>query len=244
MATSGTFNFALTNTSILFEAFDRIQIDPELITPRQMVSARVSLNLELETWDNEGFNFWKTTSGTIPLLNNQETYTLPTNLSVLTELWYSQVNALGTGVNQDRIMVPMTRSDYAFITNKLQPGLPTRYWLQMTIPQQITIWEVPQAGAVAPNVVLNWFGLQQIQDANTGGTETPDIPYRAIEALCAKMALRLCEKFGPKDPQARQQLMLEKKTIADSAWNNMARRDQEPGDMIIRPNVGVYGRLL
>lgn len=243
MASSGLFNFALTNGSLIFEAFDRIQVDPETITPRQMASARVSLNLELETWSNAGFNFWKLTSGTINLVAGQATYTLPANLSVLTELWYSQVDALGTGVNQDRFLTPMTRTEYAAITNKQQQGLPTRYWLQMLVPQQFTVWEVPQAGQVAPNVVLNWYGLQQIQDANLPGTETPDIPYRAVDALCAKLTLRLCEKFGPKDPQARQQLMLEKKTIADGAWDNMARRDQEPGDMIIRPNVGIYGRL-
>lgn len=243
MASSGLYNFALPNVSIITEAFDRIQVDPETITPRQMVSARISLNLELVEWSNTAFNFWKLTGGTIPLVAGQATYTLPANLSTLTELWYSQVNALGTGVNQDRWLTPMTRSEYAQITNKLQPGLPTRYWLQMLVPQQFTVWEVPQAGQVAPNVVLNWYGLQQIQDANTTGAETPDIAYRAYSALTAKLTLRLCEKFGPKSPQARQQMMLEKKTIADAAYDNMARRDQEPGDIIIRPNVGVYGRL-
>ncbi len=241
---SGTWNFALSNFSIVADAFERIQIPPESTTPQQLISARNSLNLELLEWSNRGFNFWKLTSGTINLVVNQATYVLPSTLVTLTELWYSVVNGGGTGVNQDRIMVPIDRTSYAQIVNKLQPGIPTQYWLQMLSPApQITIWQVPQSGQVAPAAVLNWYGLEQIEDANVSGAETPDIHYRATEALIAGLALRLCEKFGPTQPQARQAMMLEKKTLADNAWNNLERRDQEPGYITFRPNIFAYGRM-
>lgn len=242
MTSSGTYNFALSNVSIIFEAFDRIGVDPETITTRQMISARNSLNLELLEFSNRGFNFWKLDSGTINLALNQATYTLPANLVTLTELWYSQVNAQGAGVNQDRLMIPISRGQYAQISNKLQPGIPTQYWFQMLTTPQVTIWMVPQAGQTAPTTVLNWYGLQQIQDANLNGLETPDIHYRATEALITGQTLRLCEKFGPKDPQARQGMMMEKKALRDVAWENFTRRDNEPGDIIIQPAVSVYAR--
>lgn len=243
MASSGTWNFQLSNTAIIFDAFDRIQVNPETIDQRKMRSAGVSLNLELLEWSNRGFNFWETTSGTIALAVNQATYQLPANLVVMTELYYTVVNGGGAGINQDRFMVPMTRTEYAQVTNKLEPGVPTRYWFQMLRPPQVTVWEVPQSGQVAPEAVLSWYGLQQIQDANPSMAETPDVAYRAIEALITGMALRLCEKFGPSEPQARTAMMTEKKMLADNAWNNMVRRDQEPGDILIRPGVHVYGRL-
>jgi hypothetical protein len=208
-----------------------------------LLSARVSLNLELLSIQNETFSFWKTTSGTIPLVATQPTYTLPANLVTLEELYYTNVNGLGAGVNNDRIMVPMERTQYAQLVNKLQGGIPTSYWFQMTIPQQVTIWEVPLAGQAGPNYVLNWYGLQQIQDANLGGGETPDIAYRAYDALCARMALRLCEKFGPADPAAKSGLMKEKAALADIAWNNLQRRDQEKGTTKISLDVSSYARI-
>jgi hypothetical protein len=243
MTSSGQYNFGLTNAGIIIDAFERIQIDPVAITMRQMQSARVSLNLELLEWSNLGFNFWELMSGTINLAVNTPTYVLPANLVVLTDIWYSLVNGAGTGVNQDRIMIPITREEYAMIPNKLQPGIPTQYWLQMLSPPQVTIWEVPQAGQVAPNAVMNWYGLRQIMDANLTPGETPDIHYRATEALISGLTLRLCEKFGPTEPQARTAMLLEKKTIADRAWENLVRRDQEPGALMMRPNIAAYGRL-
>ena len=143
MTTSGTWNFQLPNTSIVFEAFERIQVNPAspAMDPQKLISARNSLNLVLLEWSNKGFNFWKLTSGTVNLAVNQATYVLPATLVVLTEIWYSLVNAGGPGINQDRILVPIDRTSYAQITNKLQPGIPTQYWLQMLSPApQITIW--------------------------------------------------------------------------------------------------------
>ena len=241
MATSGTYGFQLSNASVIYEAFDRIQIRPSAVDRHMLLSARNSLNLELLDWSNRTFNYWKLTSGTINLAAATATYTLPANLVTVEEVYYTSVNAGGSGVNADRIMVPMSRSEFAMLVNKNQEGIPTKYWFQMLSPApQMTIWEVPAPGQVAPAFVVNWYGLQQIQDATLNGGETPDIHYRATDALCARLALRLCEKFGGKNPQERQMLMVEKKALADDAWGSLERRDQEPGPTIIRPNVGVY----
>lgn len=242
---SQLYNFTLYNSSVIIEAFERIKIRPPELTTHHFLSARTSINLELVSWENAGFNFWKLTSGTLTLQANVPTYTLPTNLVTVEEVYYTQVNGLGVGVNSDRIMIPMTRTEYAELVNKLQQGIPTRYWAQMTFPQQITLWEVPAAGQVAPTFVVSWYGLQQMQDAaNLGSNETPDAPRRAWDCLCARMAVRLCEKFGPPDPQAHAAMMTEKRSNAKEAWELMQRRDQEQGNvMTYHPRVGVYGRM-
>lgn len=241
--TSGTWDYGLTTAGLVLEAFDRIQLRPTQLEPHHFASARQSINLELMDWSNEGFNFWETAAGTIPLVANQATYTLPTNLVTITEMYFSQVNAGGAGVNQDRIMIPITRTQYAQIVNKLQQGIPTQYWLQMLYVPQITIWEVPQAGQVAPGYVLGWYGLQQIQDANIGGVEAPDVHYRALDALAARLTFRLAEKFLPFALPTRAAVMQEKKGLAEEAFNKMARRDQEPGVTTIRANISAYGRI-
>jgi len=212
-----------------------------MVNRHMLMSARTSLSLEFIQWENDGWNFWKTVSGTVSLVAGQAVYTLPTNLVTLSEVYYSTVNGGGAGINSDRIMLPMTRDDYAQVVNKLQTGTPTQYWFEMLTTPQITVWQVPATGA--PSYVLNWYGLQQMQDAGISGGETPDIPRRATEALCAKMALRLCEKFGPKNPQARTAMLQEKKLLADDAYAKMERRDQEPGPIRIQPNISGYGRM-
>lgn len=243
LSTSGTYNFTLPNASVVLEAFDRIGIQPPQVSRHMLASARTSLNLEFIDWENSGFNFWKLTSGSLTLVAGTGTYLMPSNLVTVEEVYYSQVNALGTGVNSDRMLTPITRDQYAMITNKNQQGVPTQYWFQMLQTPQITLWEVPQSGQAAPNYTVSWYGLQQMQDANLGVGEVPDVARRGIDALCARMAVRLAEKFGPKDPNARTQMMMEKKTLAAEAWDKFARRDQEPGAMSYRPNIRAYARM-
>ena len=233
---SGLYNFSLGNTSIMLEAFDRLQMRFPELNSHHLLSARTSMNLLFVEAENEGLNYWKIISGTIPLVAGQATYTLPTNLVTIEEVVYTTVNAYGSGVNSDRIMMPIQRTSYAELTNKLQQGVPTQYWAQMTYPQQLTIWEVPAAGQVAPNFVLSWFGLQQMQDATMGQGETPDVPRRALDALCARMAMRLAEKFRP-------ELLKDKAMLAEAAWEKFQRRDQEPGPIYFQPRVSVYGRM-
>lgn len=233
-STSGTYTFQPATAGLMVEAFDRIQIRPTANDRHMIDSARMSIQLLLQDWTDQGFAFWELESGTIDLAVNTATYTLPPQLAMLTELYYSAVNGGGAGVNQDRIMIPITRTQYAQLTNKLQQGIPTQYWFQMLIPPQITIWQVPNVGA--PNYVLGWYGLSRIQDANLGGGEVPNIPYRATDVFCADLARRLAEKFKPEQYEVKDQ-------IFQKAWESMTRRDQEPGAIQYLPNIALYGRM-
>lgn len=233
-STSGTYDFSLTGGQVVTEAFDRIQIRPAELTRHHMISARTSMNLEILQWSNAGFNLWKIVSGTIDLVTNQEAYTLQADLVTLTDVWYSTVNGNGAGYNQDRILTPITRQEYANIPNKLQPGTPNQFWYQMLPTPTITFWQPPSIGA--PGYVVNWYGLQRIQDANLGGGEAPDVVPRALDALCARLAWRLARKFAPA-------LTKDLKAEADEAWDDFATRDQEMGPTTIQPNVSGYARI-
>jgi hypothetical protein len=239
--TSGTYGFDPSNAAILFEAFDRIKIRPQLIDRHMLQSGRMSMNLELVDWSNSGFNLWKEVSGTINLVPGTATYSMPTNLVTLAEVYYSTVNGDGSGVNEDRIMVPITRTQYAMIPNKLQQGQPTQYWYQMLVQPQVTLWEVPYVGA--PTYVVNWFGLQQIQDVGIGTGQIPDVIYRGLEAFCANLALRLFDKFGPENPASAAIMLKRLETNQQKAWDNFLTRDQETGPLLIQPNVGTYGQM-
>lgn len=237
---SGTSIWSLSDAQIVLEAADRIRVRPAAIDRHFLLSASTSLNLEMRSIDIRGGPAtWKIVSGTINLVQGQAVYTLPTNLVTLTELWYSTVNGNGAGINSDRIMVPLTRTQYAMLPNKLQQGQPTQFWYQGYPTPQITIWETPFAPA--PAYVLNYFALQRIQDANLGSGETPDVVFRGLEALCAGLALRLADKFM--DPSLMEIMMPRLEKQATDAWNEFASQDQDMGPMLIQPNVGGYGRI-
>lgn len=231
---SGAFSYLLTNGSVITEAFDRLQIRPTDIDRHMMMSARTSMNLEFVEWEDAGFNFWKTTAGTIDLVPGVETYALPQDLVTLEEVWISRVDGNGAGVDQDRILVPTTRTGYAALTNKRQMGTVTQYWFQMLTAPQVTFWQVPSVGA--PTMVARWYGLQQMEDANLGGGEAPNVPRRAYETFVSAMTRRLAEKFAPQQYDAKLK-------IFEGAWDRMTRRDQEPGPITHIPNVGIYGRM-
>ncbi len=264
---SGNTNFGLTNSGVIMEAFDRIQIRPTSITRHHMISARQSLNLELDRINNLGINLWKVTGGAIDLAVGQELYALPASLVTLTELWYSTPDTAvpattylrdgygnlildGNGqpivltgggssnpgnTTTDRIMVPITREQYAMIPNKYQAGIPTQFWFQRLTQPQFTIWPVPATGA--PTNVLRWYGLSRINDASIASGETPDVVNRALDALCACMAHRLAVKFSDKETVAAR------KADRDEAWAEFTANDTEPGPMVITPNVSAYGRM-
>ena len=204
-----------------------------------MISARRSLNLELVDWSNRGVNLWEIVQAQLTLVAGQATYSLPSNLVVITEMYYTTVNGNGAGFNSDRIMIPITRTQYAMIPNKLQPGTPTQYWLERLETPVVTIWQPPFQGS--PSYIINYNYLERIDDANVASGEIPDVPYRALEALTAGLAKRLAKKFAP--APLRQQIIAETATDFTEAWNNFVSNDQEDGPMIMQPNLGGYGKM-
>ena len=128
----------------------------------------------------------------------------------------------------------MTRQEYAQMPNKMNPGQITRYWTEMLSTPRITFWQPPLLGS--PTVQVNYFALIQSQTANLGTGERPDVLYRGLDALCARLAGRLAEKFAPTLEDKR-------KTAGDKAWDKFVSRDQEDGDISIHPDISTYARI-
>lgn len=224
--------FSLSNSDILIEAFGRIGVQPPEITRHHLLTGRNAINLEVQSWTNESTTQWSVVTNTVQLVPGQATYQLPANMVDLFEL--TMLDTYGNTA----LLLPMERSQYAAIANKLTLGVPTFYWLQKLRPPQITLWQVP----AQPNV-LTWYGLQQIQDSNLGSAEVPNVPYRGIDALCARVAVRLCEEFGPKDRRANAAMKKQKIALAKIAWEKFQRRDQEQGPTTIRLMTKKYRRI-
>jgi hypothetical protein len=235
MTTSGTYAFEMANAQLLSEAFDRIQIRGPALTRSHLISAHQSLNLEMTRWGNLGINLWKVSSGTINLVAGTATYALPQQMELLTDLSYRTVGGSSAQDDSDRYMMTLTRQQYAMMPAKGTQGVPTQYWFQRLPVPQITLYPVPAAGA--PDYILVWYGLLRMEDASPTGGQTPDIPYRAYDALCAALAHRLAIKFS--EPA----VVAARKADAAEAWIEFTSNDQEVGSSLVAPNVGMYGRL-
>lgn len=228
MATSNTTNFDLSNAQIIFEAFDRCGIRPTSLTNHHMVSARNSLNLELANWSNLGVNLWAVDLQEQELTAATSEYTLSPDTVIVLDA-YIRTQADGADP-VDRILNPLSRTDYAMLPNKDMQGFPTIFWFDRTITPTITLWQVPDD---TQTYTLRYYRMRRLQDASPTMGQTADIPFRFLEALCAGMAARLARKFAPA-------LVDSLKMEAKEMWTIAMIEDRERVPIFIRPQLEGY----
>lgn len=86
-STSNTYDFQLSNADLILEAFDRVEMRPPAITGAHMISARRSLQLELQRWSNFVPLLWAVDLISIPLIQGVTTYALPANTVSLLDVY-------------------------------------------------------------------------------------------------------------------------------------------------------------
>ena len=228
MASSGQYSFSLTNGEAILVAFDSIGIEPAAIIQNHMWTARNQLNLMLSRWSNLQVNLWTVELKSIPMVNGTPTYPIPPETIMILDA-YITTNS-GSGAAIDRYLFPISRNEYAAQSNKLTSGPPTSYWFDRLINPTITMWPVPDG--TGP-YTLNYYSCVQIQDANIAGAETPNIPYRWLEALVTGLAARLARKYAPA-------LLQEMKAEAQDSWLIAATQDTENVNMSINFDMAAY----
>jgi hypothetical protein len=125
--TSGSTSFNLDLAELVEEAYERA--GSELRTGYDLRTARRSLNIMFADWANRGINLWTIETGTIPLVQGQNTYALPDDTVDLLE----HVIRTGGNVAATQADLTITRisvSTYATIPNKIQQARPIQVWVQ------------------------------------------------------------------------------------------------------------------
>lgn len=138
--TSGAVSFNLDLTELVEEAFERA--GGELRTGYDLRTARRSLNIMFADWANRGINLWTIETGTIDLVQGQNTYPLPNDTIDLLE----HVIRTGANVASTQADLTITRisvSTYATIPNKISQARPIQLWIQryngQTSPTGLTL---------------------------------------------------------------------------------------------------------
>ena len=231
MTTSGTYTFNPSLGEIVLNAYARCGVRRTAIMQEHMTDARFETNLMLSSWANQGVNLWEVVLISVPLVQSQTTYTVPAKVVMILDAVIQQNT--GTSSQFDRVIMPISRTEYSQTPNKLQQAPPTVFWFDRLINPTVTLWPVPDQSNY---YTLNYYAVTQIQDAELTDAQTVDIPYRWLDALAAGLAARLAAIYAPDRMQ-----MLEAK--AQQAYTIAATQDTENVPLYIMPGLSNYFRV-
>ena len=230
MTSSGTYTFNPSLGELVIYAFNLCGLRGTSVLQEHMQSARMASNMLLSRWANQGVNLWKVDLVTVALVTGQATYTVDANTVVMLDAYVTNDQ---TGENIDRIIMPVSRTEYASYPNKEQQGFPTVFWFDRLLSPTVTLWPVPNVDN-GPST-LSYYRVTQIQDSNLSSGQTVDIPYLWMEAFAYGLATRLSQIWAP------DKLAL-LKPFADEAYAIAAEQNVETAATYISPMISGYFR--
>lgn len=224
--TSGTFNFAPSLGELGLYAFQLAQIRPTSLLQEHMESLRMAANLLLGRWSSmPGVNTWQVDLQTIPLVAGQSTYSVPSNTITMLDTYLIQTTEI------NRILLPITRSEYATYPNPQQEGQPTVYWFDRLLAPTVTFWPVPDGNQIA----VNYYRIRQSMDSVLAGGIAPELPTYWLDAFAFGLAWRLALIWNA-------QMAPGLKALADEAYNIAADQNTEAGAFYVSPGLQGYFR--
>lgn len=230
MSTSGTYAFAPSLGELTIYAYNLCGLRGTSLNQEHMESARMASNMMLANWANQGVNLWAVDLQTVALVAGQATYSVPSNTVVVLDA-YMEITQ-GQSQPIDRIILPISRSEYANYPNKQQQGFTTTYWFDRLVSPTITLWPVPDGVSAQ---YLKYYRVRQIQDAEMSGAQQVEIPYLWMEAFADGLAYRLSKIWNPT-------MAAGLKAAADESYSIASRQNIETADQYITPQISGYYR--
>jgi hypothetical protein len=230
MATSGTYTFNPSLGEMTLYAYNLIGVRNTAVLQEHMEAARMASNMMLSRWANQGVNLWAVDLQTVPLVQGQATYSVPSNTVVMLDAYMEIDNGSGSPI--DRIILPISRTEYASYPNKEQQGFTTTFWFDRLISPTVTLWPVPDGTSAQ---YLKYYRVRQLQDADLQSGQQVEIPYLWLEAFAYGLAERLAIIWSP-DKVAIL------KPMADESYQIAAMQNIETAQQYISPMISGYFR--
>lgn len=223
MATSGTYNFNLDIDEIIQEATEMIGGEPTL--GHEPKSARRSINLLLQDWQNRDIMLWTAETSTFTVSVSTTTYSLAS----------SSIDVLEAVVNRDNVDIQLERismQEFLKIPNKKQTGRPTQYAVRHERDNpEIYLWPLPENSTDQVKVEL----IRYMQDVNKSAIQTPDVSRRFLPCLTAGVAYYM----SMKRPNVDMQRIAMIKTEYEERLSRALEEDRERVSLLIRPRISV-----
>jgi hypothetical protein len=171
-----------------------------------------------------------TVAGTITSPTPAATYSVnPSTVMILDA--YITTGETGTATEIDRIILPVSRTEYASYPNKQNTGFPTIFWFDRLIAPTVSLWPAPDGNQTS----LKYYRVRQVQDSDLASGQTVEIPYLWLDAFASGLASRLAMQWA-------QPLVTMLKPIADEAYLIAADQNVETANQYISPQISGYYR--
>jgi len=230
MTTSGTYTYNPSLGELTLFAYNLAGIRNTAIVQEHMEAARMAANLMLANWSNRGVNLWAVDLVTVPLVAGQSTYNVDGDTVVMLDAYMVIDN--GNADPIDRIILPISRTEYASYPNKEQQGFTTVFWFDRLIAPTVTLWPVPDGTSAQ---FLKYYRVRRIQDSNLQGGRNVEVPYLWLDAFAYGLASRLAQIWNPP-------LIQMLKPLADEAYQIAADQNVETAQQYISPMISGYFR--
>jgi hypothetical protein len=230
MTTSGTYTYNPSLGELTLFAYNLAGVRNTALVQEHMEAARMASNLMLANWSNKGVNLWAVDLVTVPLVAGQSTYNVDGNTVMMLDAY--MVIDDGNADPIDRIILPISRTEYASYPNKEQQGFTTVFWFDRLIAPTVTLWPVPDGTSAQ---FLKYYRVRRIQDSNLQGGQNVEIPYLWLDAFAYGLASRLAQIWNPP-------LIQMLKPLADEAYQVAADQNIETAATYISPMISGYFR--
>lgn len=228
LRTSDSYNFAPSMGEAVLYAYGLCGVRRTALTQQHFEDARMATNMLMGRWSADGVNLWQVDLQTICLVQGRATYQVPYNTIVMLDMYYT----INNGQQEiDRIMTPISRSEYANYPNKQQQGSPTVAWFDRLLSPTVTLWPTPNGQQAA----FKYYRLRQTQDSNLANGQNVEIPIYFLEAYTFGLAMRLAAIWAPDRAPGL-------KTMADESWGIIERQNRETANTYISPSLNGYFR--
>lgn len=229
MASSGTHDFNPSAADAMTLAYARIGIRRTAITQEHIADFVMESNFQLTEMANLQPLLWRSETITQALTESTATYTLVGRIVMILICFIRTTNS---GVNQDRVLGPLSTVEYQSMPNKQTEAPPSSYWFNRQITPTITFWPVPDGNG--PYTAYMQC-VTQVQDTSLPNGVTLDLPYRFMDAYVSGCAARLARIHAP------QQWALAREE-AQRTWDIAATQDVENVPFYLVPGLSSYTR--
>lgn len=223
MATSGTYNFEMDIDEVIQEALE--MIGGEQTLGHEPRSARRSINLLLQDWQNRGVMLWTAETSAITITASVTTYALASATIDVLEAVHSRSN---TDLQIDRISM----QEYLKIPNKGQTGRTTQYAVRHERGNPVVyLWPVPDNSTDQIKLEI----VRYMQDVNKSAVQTADISRRFLPCLTAGLAYQMAMKRPGVDINRIQMVKQEYEERLARAMEE----DRERVSIFLKPKVAI-----
>ena len=223
MASSGTYNFSMDIDEVIQEASE--MIGGEQTLGNEPKSARRSINLLLQDWQNRGVMLWSVGTSTVSLTTSVTSYAFASATVDVLEAVHSRDG-------QDIQLQRISMEEYMKIPNKGQTGRTTQYAIRngRDFPT-MHLWPIPENSTDTIKVETFTY----LQDVDKSAVQTADISRKFLPCLTAGLAYNM----GMKRPGVDMARISMLKGEYEERMARAMEQDRERTNLLIKPRIMV-----